>query len=347
MQFGEPLGFTAASDRKQVTRRVRMRARDDGETLRHRQRVTETTVKSSVFVTEALKAPTWNECNFGWGRPVRPHWRWSSRTQEFLKTYSCQMNVHDSQRMGDVLAATAMWRPSLSRTESDFTQRAIREKRRKVYSERRLRKIKAERAENGRETMIGIAGCVAQAEGHEIIRRSPVVDLVIGPQSYHRLPDVVRRARGGGKIVETDYAIEDKFEHLPALDRAAVRSRGVTAFLTIQEGCDKFCTFCVVPYTRGSEVSRPVAQIVAEAERLAEAGVREVTLLGQNVNAWHGRGENGENGLGSLFRLAEIPGCTAAYDQSPRDMDDEQSRPIATWSDAVPASSVQSGSDAS
>ena len=161
----------------------------------------------------------------------------------------------------------------------------------KVYSELgRIRQLKQERRRAGHEMMVGVAGCVAQAEGHEIIRRAPVVDLVIGPQSYHRLPEVVRRARGGDKIVETDYAIEDKFEHLPALDRAAVRSRGVTAFLTIQEGCDKFCTFCVVPYTRGSEVSRPVAQIVAEAERLAAAGVREVTLLGQNVNAWHGEG---------------------------------------------------------
>ena len=174
--------------------------------------------------------------------------------------------------------------------------------------------------------MIGVAGCVAQAEGQEILRRSPVVDLVIGPQSYHRLPDVVRRARGGEKIVETDYAIEDKFEHLPALDRAAVRSRGVTAFLTVQEGCDKFCTFCVVPYTRGSEVSRPVAQIVAEAERLAAAGVREITLLGQNVNAWHGEGPDGsEWGLGRLLcRLADIPGLARLrYTTShPRDMDD-------------------------
>ena len=198
----------------------------------------------------------------------------------------------------------------------------------KVYSELgRIRDVKAERAKTGREMMIGVAGCVAQAEGREIIRRAPAVDLVIGPQTYHRLPDALSKARGGEKVVETDYAVEDKFEHLPQPRRAEIIRRGVTAFLTVQEGCDKFCTFCVVPYTRGSEVSRPVAQIVAEAERLAEAGVREVTLLGQNVNAWHGEGPDGaEWGLGRLlFRLAEIPGLARLrYTTShPRDMDDE------------------------
>ena len=249
----------------------------------------------------------------------------------FIKTYGCQMNVYDSQRMGDALALGG-YVATETIGEADLVLLNtchIREKAaEKVYSELgRIRQLKQERRRAGHDMMVGVAGCVAQAEGHEIIRRSPVVDLVIGPQSYHRLPDVVRRARGGDKIVETDYAIEDKFEHLPALDRAAVRSRGVTAFLTIQEGCDKFCTFCVVPYTRGSEVSRPVAQIVAEAERLAAAGVREVTLLGQNVNAWHGEGPNGgEWGLGRLlFRLAEIPGLARLrYTTShPRDMDDE------------------------
>ncbi len=136
--------------------------------------------------------------------------------------------------------------------------------------------------------VIGVAGCVAQAEGNEILRRAPAVDLVIGPTTYHRLPEALKRARNGERVVQTDYAVEDKFEHLPAPDKARTRARGVTAFLTVQEGCDKFCTFCVVPYTRGSEVSRPVAQIVSEAEKLVEAGVREITLLGQNVNAWHG-----------------------------------------------------------
>ncbi|TPL20456.1 MULTISPECIES: tRNA (N6-isopentenyl adenosine(37)-C2)-methylthiotransferase MiaB [unclassified Mesorhizobium] len=249
----------------------------------------------------------------------------------FVKTYGCQMNVYDSQRMTDALAADG-YTATQTIGEADLVLLNtchIREKAaEKVYSELgRIREMKAERAAAGRELLIGVAGCVAQAEGAEIIRRSPAVDLVIGPQTYHRLPDVLARVRGGEKIVETDYAIEDKFEHLPQPKRAEVIKRGVTAFLTVQEGCDKFCTFCVVPYTRGAEVSRPVAQIVAEAERLAEAGVREVTLLGQNVNAWHGQGENGEEwGLGRLlFSLAEIPGLARLrYTTShPRDMDDE------------------------
>jgi tRNA-2-methylthio-N6-dimethylallyladenosine synthase len=253
----------------------------------------------------------------------------------FIKTYGCQMNVYDSQRMTDALAADG-YTATDAIAEADLVLLNtchIREKAaEKVYSELgRIRDMKAERAAAGREMLIGVAGCVAQAEGAEIIRRSPAVDLVIGPQTYHRLPDVLARVRGGEKIVETEYAIEDKFEHLPQPKRAEVIKRGVTAFLTVQEGCDKFCTFCVVPYTRGSEVSRPVAQIVAEAERLAEAGVREVTLLGQNVNAWHGKGEakggkTAEWGLGRLlFRLAEIPGLARLrYTTShPRDMDDE------------------------
>ena len=249
----------------------------------------------------------------------------------FVKTYGCQMNVYDSQRMTDALAADGYAATDVI-DEADLVLLNtchIREKAaEKVYSELgRIRDMKAERALVGREMVIGVAGCVAQAEGAEILRRSPAVDLVIGPQTYHRLPDVLARVRGGEKVVETEYAIEDKFEHLPQPKRAEVIKRGVTAFLTVQEGCDKFCTFCVVPYTRGSEVSRPVAQIVAEAERLAEAGVREVTLLGQNVNAWHGKGDSGEEwGLGRLlFRLAKIPGLARLrYTTShPRDMDDE------------------------
>lgn len=249
----------------------------------------------------------------------------------FVKTYGCQMNVYDSQRMTDALAADG-YAPTEAIDEADLVLLNtchIREKAaEKVYSELgRIRDMKAERALEGRQLTIGVTGCVAQAEGAEIIRRAPAVDLVVGPQTYHRLPDVLARVRAGGKVVETEYALEDKFEHLPEPKPAEIIRRGVTAFLTVQEGCDKFCTFCVVPYTRGSEVSRPVAQIVAEAERLAAAGVREVTLLGQNVNAWHGEGSDGKEwGLGRLlFRLAEIPGIARLrYTTShPRDMDDE------------------------
>jgi len=249
----------------------------------------------------------------------------------FVKTYGCQMNVYDSQRMSDALVADG-YAATENIEDADLVLLNtchIREKAaEKVYSVLgRLRDMKAARAREGREMVVGVTGCVAQAEGGEILRRAPSVDLVVGPQTYHRLPEVVRKARAGERVVETDYAIEDKFAHLPQPRRADVARRGVTAFLTVQEGCDKFCTFCVVPYTRGSEVSRSVAQIVSEAERLAEAGVREVTLLGQNVNAWHGEGADGsEWGLGRLlFRLAEIPGIARLrYTTShPRDMDDE------------------------
>jgi tRNA-2-methylthio-N6-dimethylallyladenosine synthase len=249
----------------------------------------------------------------------------------FVKTYGCQMNVYDSQRMSDALAADG-YRATDEIGEADLVlinTCHIREKAaEKVYSELgRVRQLKAEREAAGHEMLVGIAGCVAQAEGEEIVRRAPVVDLVLGPQTYHRLPEMVARARTGTKVVETDHTLEDKFAHLPAPQRAPTRARGVTAFLTVQEGCDKFCTFCVVPYTRGSEISRPVAQIVAEAERLAEAGVREITLLGQNVNAWHGAGpDGGEWGLGRLlYRLAEIPGVARLRftTSHPRDMDDD------------------------
>ncbi|MDR7220922.1 tRNA-2-methylthio-N6-dimethylallyladenosine synthase [Aminobacter aminovorans] len=255
----------------------------------------------------------------------------SAAKKVFIKTYGCQMNVYDSQRMSDTLAADGY---AATETIDDadlilLNTCHIREKAaEKVYSQLgRLGKLKAERAESGRELIVGVTGCVAQAEGREILRRASAVDLVVGPQTYHRLPEVVKRARDGQKVIETEYALEDKFEHLPQPRKAEVAKRGVTAFLTVQEGCDKFCTFCVVPYTRGSEVSRSVAQIVAEAERLAEAGVREVTLLGQNVNAWHGEGADGKEwGLGRLlYRLAEIPGIARLrYTTShPRDMDDE------------------------
>ncbi|MCQ1852628.1 tRNA (N6-isopentenyl adenosine(37)-C2)-methylthiotransferase MiaB [Neorhizobium galegae] len=248
----------------------------------------------------------------------------------FIKTYGCQMNVYDSGRMSDALAGEG-YVTTEEMGEADLillNTCHIREKAAdKVYSALgRLRDMKKARAAEGRELMIGVAGCVAQAEGEEIIRRAPAVDVVIGPQTYHRLPEALRRARGGKPVVDTEYAVEDKFEHLPVTEKAKIRARGVTAFLTVQEGCDKFCTFCVVPYTRGSEVSRPVQQIVDEAWRLVDGGVREITLLGQNVNAWRAEGpKGGEWSLGDLlYRLAEIPGLARLrYTTShPRDMDD-------------------------
>ncbi len=249
----------------------------------------------------------------------------------FIKTYGCQMNVYDSVRMSDALAKDGYVQTE-DMGEADLVLLNtchIREKAaEKVYSALgRLRDMKKTREEQGREFVIGVAGCVAQAEGEEILRRAPAVDVVIGPQTYHRLPDALKRVRGGERVIETDYAVEDKFEHLPLAEKQTLRSRGVTAFLTVQEGCDKFCTFCVVPYTRGSEVSRPVRQIVDEAMKLVDAGVREITLLGQNVNAWRCTGAAGEQlGLAELlYKLAEIPGLARLrYTTShPRDMDEQ------------------------
>ncbi|RZS87899.1 tRNA-i(6)A37 thiotransferase enzyme MiaB [Phyllobacterium myrsinacearum] len=261
-------------------------------------------------------------------RPISP--ALANTRKVYVKTYGCQMNVYDSQRMTDSLAAEG-YSPTDTADDADLVlinTCHIREKAsEKLYSALgRLRKMKDARTREGRELTVGVAGCVAQAEGDEITRRAPVVDLVVGPQTYHRLPQALARVRQGERVVETEYAIEDKFEHLPVPQKEQTRSRGVTAFLTVQEGCDKFCTFCVVPYTRGSEVSRPVAQILKEAEKLADAGVRELTLLGQNVNAWHGEGADGrEWGLGELlYRLAEIPGIVRLryVTSHPRDMDD-------------------------
>jgi tRNA-2-methylthio-N6-dimethylallyladenosine synthase len=273
----------------------------------------------------------------------------------FVKTYGCQMNVYDSERMTDALAKDGYQATDVLEDADLVLLNTchIREKAaEKVYSELgRLRDMKKARAKDGREMVIGVTGCVAQAEGKEILRRAPAVDLVIGPQTYHRLPDALRRAKGGERVVETDYALEDKFEHLPAPEKAKTRARGVTAFLTVQEGCDKFCTFCVVPYTRGSEVSRPVSQIVSEAERLVDGGVREITLLGQNVNAWHGVGPDGtEWGLGDLlYRLAKIEGLARLrYTTShPRDMDDRLIEAHRDLPELMPYLHlpVQSGSD--
>ena len=248
----------------------------------------------------------------------------------FVKTYGCQMNVYDSERMGDALARDGY--QTVDTVEAAdlilINTCHIREKAaEKVYSQLgRLAKLKRQRNAEGGDLMVAVAGCVAQAEGQEIIRRAPVVDVVIGPQTYHRLPEALARARNGESVVETEFPAEDKFDGLPNAPEKAIRARGVAAFLTVQEGCDKFCTFCVVPYTRGAEVSRPVDRILGEAERLADAGVREITLLGQNVNAWHGKGADGrEWGLGELVRrLATIKGIDRIrYTTShPRDMDD-------------------------
>lgn len=248
----------------------------------------------------------------------------------FVKSYGCQMNVYDAERMADMLA-TEGYSETKAMEEADLVilnTCHIREKAaEKVYSELgRVRELKQEREASGQETRIVVAGCVAQAEGKEILRRQPAVDVVVGPQNYHRLPDLLRKSRSE-RLVDTEFPIEDKFDHLPAPSRAKTISRGVSAFLTIQEGCDKFCTFCVVPYTRGAEVSRPVSRIMDEAHRLAEAGVRELTLIGQNVNAYHGEGPDGAIwSLGRLLRrLAEVPGIARLrYTTShPRDMDDE------------------------
>ena len=222
----------------------------------------------------------------------------------------------------------------------------------KVYSEiGRIREMKEAAARDGRHMIIAVAGCVAQAEGKEIIRRAGAVDLVVGSQNYHRLPDMIARAQGGEKIVDTEFPVEDKFDVLAAPRRDAIAKRGISAFVTVQEGCDKFCTFCVVPYTRGAEVSRPVEKIVAEVARLAEAGVREVTLIGQNVNAYHGLGADGRpSTLGQLLRrLADVPGVLRLrYTTShPRDMDGDLVAAHGELPELMPCVHlpVQSGSD--
>jgi len=248
----------------------------------------------------------------------------------FVKTFGCQMNVYDSERMKDVLAPTG-YMPTDSLEDADMVilnTCHIREKAsEKVFSDLgRLRKLKDRAAEQqNRQILIAVAGCVAQAEGKEITRRAPWVDMVVGPQTYHRLPELVAKADPISRlsVVDTEFPTEVKFDFLP--EEAA--PRGPAAFLSVQEGCDKFCSFCVVPYTRGAEFSRQAEQIITEAKRLVASGTREITLLGQNVNAWHGAAPDGTNwGLGRLIReLAEIDGLPRLrYTTShPLDMDDD------------------------
>lgn len=251
----------------------------------------------------------------------------SGARKVFIKTFGCQMNVYDSERMSEALVGEGYLETS-NVGEADLVilnTCHIREKAaEKVYSDLgRIRQVKEERKKSGKETLVTVAGCVAQAEGVEIVRRAPVVDLVVGPQSYHRLPKLLDEIKSGARnLVETDFPEDEKFASLPkrtlpTLNKqigngALTNSRPhvATAFLTIQEGCDKFCSFCVVPYTRGGEYSRPVQQIEDELKRLIERGVREVTLLGQNVNAFHGIGPNGASySLADLlYRLAKLPG---------------------------------------
>ncbi|MGC8477421.1 MAG: tRNA (N6-isopentenyl adenosine(37)-C2)-methylthiotransferase MiaB [Acetobacteraceae bacterium] len=273
----------------------------------------------------------------------------------FVQTWGCQMNVHDSARMEDVLAPEG-FAAAATPDQADLVilnTCHIREKAaEKLFSELgRLRRLQQARAATGGRLILAVAGCVAQAEGAALLARAPFVDIVLGPQTYHRLPALLARAEAcpGTPVLDTEFPSEDKFAHLPPV---AARAPQVSAFLTIQEGCDKFCAFCVVPYTRGAETSRPATAILEEARRLVAEGVREITLLGQNVNAWHGAGPDGR--AWSLARLLEalaaLPGLTRLrYTTShPRELTDDL---IVAHRD-IPALMpflhlpVQSGSDA-
>ncbi|MEP1611978.1 MAG: tRNA (N6-isopentenyl adenosine(37)-C2)-methylthiotransferase MiaB [Roseobacter sp.] len=242
----------------------------------------------------------------------------------FIKTYGCQMNVYDSERMAEALGESGYESTQVAE-EADMillNTCHIREKAaEKVYSE--LGRLKTLKMENP-DLKIGVAGCVAQAEGEEIMRRQPAVDLVVGPQTYHRLPKMEARLREGKTALDTDFPEEDKFEKLKSRPKA---KRAPSAFLTVQEGCDKFCAFCVVPYTRGAEVSRPVSRVLEEAHNLVERGVREITLLGQNVNAYHGAGADGsEKTLAELiWALNDIDGLERLRftTSHPNDMQDD------------------------
>ncbi|MEI7805473.1 MAG: tRNA (N6-isopentenyl adenosine(37)-C2)-methylthiotransferase MiaB [Hyphomicrobiales bacterium] len=247
-----------------------------------------------------------------------------------VKSFGCQMNVYDSHRMADTLAGEGyVETPTLEDADliilntCNIRERAVD----KVYSELgRMRDHKLETARAGRSVKIAVAGCVAQAEGKEILRRASGVDVVVGSQNYHRLPEMLVRAERGERLVDTEFPKEDKFDRLAAPRRDAIRARGASAFVTVQEGCDKFCTFCVVPYTRGIEVSRPVEKITAEVANLAAAGVREISLIGQNVNAYHGLDEQDRPAKLAqlLHRIAAVPGIARLrYTTShPCDVDD-------------------------
>jgi tRNA-2-methylthio-N6-dimethylallyladenosine synthase len=238
------------------------------------------------------------------------------RRKVLIKSFGCQMNVYDATRMADVLSGVGFAETAEVEAADLIILNTchIREKAsEKVFSELgKYAALKRERLRAGRKLQIAVAGCVAQAEGAEIVRRQKAVDVVVGPQAYHRLPALLDQAQAAAAqpVVATDFAAAGKFAALRDPSPATIRGRGVTAFVTVQEGCDKFCSFCVVPYTRGAEMSRPVDQLVGECERLAAAGVREVTLLGQNVNAYHGRGPDGRDwSLARLIeRLARIDG---------------------------------------
>ncbi|UXX83252.1 tRNA (N6-isopentenyl adenosine(37)-C2)-methylthiotransferase MiaB [Roseovarius pelagicus] len=265
----------------------------------------------------------------------------------FIKTYGCQMNVYDSERMAETMGG-AGYVETQNVNDADMillNTCHIREKAaEKVYSELgRFRDLKDARP----DLKIGVAGCVAQAEGEEIMRRQPLVDLVVGPQSYHRLPEMEAKLATGQKALDTDFPEEDKFEKLKARPKA---KRGPTAFLTVQEGCDKFCAFCVVPYTRGSEVSRPADRILDEARDLVERGVREITLLGQNVNAYHGAGEGGDWSLARLiWALSDVDGLERIRftTSHPNDMSDDLIEAHGSCAKLMPYLHlpVQSGSD--
>lgn len=289
--------------------------------------------------------------------PAAGHTRKASPQRlAFIKTYGCQMNSYDSERMQDVLGAEG-YGVAQSPEEADLivlNTCHIREKAaEKIYSELgKLRVLKEERAATGKETLVAVAGCVAQAEGEEIVRRARGVDLVLGPQTYHRLPQLLKARQDTGRaVVETEFPADGKFTALEQNTARKPAATGVSAFLTIQEGCDKFCSFCVVPYTRGSEFSRPIVQVLAEARALAAAGVRELTLLGQNVNAYRGLDASGRpSSLAALVaELSQVAGIDRIrYTTShPRDMTDDLIEAHATNPKLMPYLHlpVQAGSD--